>query len=162
MAIRYLKILLTTFIALLGLIYATQNMVNLDAAYGVISTVAGMEGHNYYTNSLGPAITSPFLIWMTIAIIIGSEYLVGLFAAKGAWDLWQARSGTAETFNKAKQFALLGGGMALFVWFGLFGVIGGAYFQMWQTELGQLSLEGAFQYGGASALATLFIYMKDE
>lgn len=162
MALRYLKILLAIFISLMGLVYATQNMFNLDSVFHVVSTVAGMEGHVYYPNTFGFAITSPFLIWVTIAIIIGSEYLVGLFAAKGAWDLWQARGGKGDVFQKAKSYALLAGGMALFVWYGLFGVIGGAFFQMWQTELGQLSLEGAFQYGGATALAALFIYLKDE
>ena len=47
------------------------------------------------------------------------------------------------------------------VWFGLFGVIGGAYFQMWQTEIGALSLEGAFQYAGMSGIVLLFVNMAD-
>lgn len=162
MAIRYLKILLTVFISLLGLVYATQNMVNLDTVFAVVSTVASMEGHEYYTHSFGPAVTSPVLIWAIIAVIIGSEYLVGIFAAKGAFEMWQARAAKGEKFQKAKNFALLGGGMALFVWFGLFAVIGGAYFQMWQTELGAMSLEGAFQFAGSAGLATLFIHMKDD
>ena len=162
MALRYLKILLTIFISLLGFFYATQNMVNLDAVYMFVSTIFSMGGHSAYPNSFGPAISSDFLVYLAMAVIIGAEYLVGLLAAKGAWDLWQVRAAKADAFNKAKQYALLGGGMALVVWFGFFAVLGGAYFQMWQTELGSLSLEGSFQFAGSAGLATLFIHMKDE
>ena len=148
--------------SLVGIFYATQIIVNFDAAYGVISTVASMEGHNYYPNAFGPAITSPFLIYITLALIIAGEYLVGLLAAKGAMDMWQARAAKTEAFNAAKKFAILGAGMALVIWFGFFTVIGGAYFQMWQTDLGNSSLEGAFQLVGSIGLVLLFINMKDE
>ncbi len=162
MALRYLKIILTIFISLFGLFYATQNMVNLDAVFVFVSQVASMGGHSYYPNSFGPGLTGDFLIYLTMAIIIGSEYAVGVLAGKGAFDLWKVRAAKAEIFNKAKTFALLGGGMALFVWFGLFAVIGGAYFQMWQTELGQGSLRDAFSFVGGAGLVTLFIGMRDE
>lgn len=162
MAIRMLKIVLTIFVSLFGFFYATQNMVNLDAAYGVISTVAGMEGHNYYPNAFGPAIASPLLIYLFMAVIIAGEYAIGVLAAKGALDMWKARAAKANAFNAAKKFAILGAGMALVVWYGFFTVIGGAYFQMWQTELGNMSLEGAFQFVGSTGLVLLFINMKDD
>ena len=162
MEARYLKIIFVVFVAVLALLYATQNIVNLGVAYQVIASVVGMENHEYYSSSLGPAITSPILIWLTTGIIILLEYAAGLLAAKGAWDLWQARGASGPEFNAAKKYALLGCGTGVIVWFGLFGVIGGAYFQMWQTELGANSLEGAFQYFGACALVLLFLNMKDE
>ena len=162
MAIRILKIVLTIFVSLLGFFYATQNMFNLDTAYSVISTVASMEGHNFYTNAFGPAVTSPLLIYLFMAVIIASEYAIGVLAAKGALDMWRARAAKTDIFNAAKKFAILGAGMALVVWYGFFTVFGGAYFQFWQTELGQLSLEGAFQYLGSTGLVLLFINMKDE
>ncbi len=162
MAIRMLKIVLTIFVSLLGIFYATQNIVNFDTVYGFISAVASMEGANFYTNAFGPAITSPLLIYITMALIIAGEYLVGLLAAKGAMDMWKARAAKADAFNAAKKFAILGAGMALVVWFGFFTVIGGAYFQMWQTDLGSSSLEGAFQLVGSIGLVLLFINMKDE
>ncbi len=137
-------------------------MVNLEAAYYFVATVAGMEGHTFYPNSFGPAITSPALVWLVLAGIILGEYLTGFLAAKGAFDMWQARAAKADAFNKSKMFAVLGSGMALIVWFGLFTVIGGAYFQMWQTEMGQASLEGAFQFVGSAGIVLLFIYMKDD
>jgi predicted small integral membrane protein len=35
--------------------------------------------------------------------------------------------------------------------------LGGAYFQMWQTEGGGNSLEGAFMYAVSSAVVLLFV-----
>ena len=162
MEIRYLKILLVIFVSLIGLLNATQNMVNLDAAYYFVATVAGMEGHTFYPNHLGPGFQNSFLVWAVLAGIILGEYLVGFLAAKGAWDMWQARAEAAAKFQKAKKFAVLGCAMALIVWYGLFTVIGGAYFQMWQTELGLASLEGAFQYAATTGIVLLFIHMKDD
>ncbi len=90
MIIRYLKIDFVIFISLLCLFYATQNVVNLEACYGAFAYVMGNLGHETYPSSFGPAITSPILIWMTLALVVGLEYAAGLFAAKGAWDMWTA------------------------------------------------------------------------
>ena len=162
MAIRYLKILLTIFISLFGFFYATQNMVNLDVVFAVISDVASMHERPYYPNAFGPAVTSPALIYFIITVIIACEYSVGFLAAKGAFDMWKTKGAKGDVFNKAKKFAILGGGMAMVVWYGFFTVIGGAYFQFWQSTLGDLSLTGATQYVLTTGLVTMFIYMKDE
>lgn len=44
---------------------------------------------------------------------------------------------------------------------GLFGVVGGAMFQMWQTTGGSGSLTGAFQYFGSLSLVALFVAMPE-
>ena len=162
MAIRYLKIALVAFVALMALLFAAQNVVNLGVAYQVTGSVVGMENHAYYPDSLGPAITSPFLIWLTVAVIILSEFTAGIVAAKGTWDLWAARRAPAGDFNAAKTFALLGCGIGVLIWFGLFAVIAGAYFQMWQTELGGQSLNGAFQYFMGCGLVFLIVNASDN
>ena len=57
---------------------------------------------------------------------------------------------------------MLGCGTALVVWFGLFTAIGGAYFQMWQTELGNAALQGAFQFTASIGIVALFVNMADD
>ena len=147
---------------MLGLFYAIHNVVNLDEAYGFVQYVVGMENNEVYPSAMGPAFHSPFLIWMMLAIIILGESGAGLLAAKGAWDLWSTRKAPAAEFNAAKTYAVLGCGMAIVVWFGLFVVVGGAYFQMWQHELGAASLEGSFQAFGASGIVLLFVNAADD
>jgi len=159
--IRYLKICLVLFVALLCLMYASQNLVNLGAAYNFVADIVSMANQVVYPQSFGPAIHSPALVWIILCIIITLEIAAGLLAAKGAFDLWQARNADAETFNNAKTFAILGAGMAVVVWFGLFSAIGGAYFQMWQTELGSGALQGAFQYAVLNGIVLIFINAAD-
>jgi predicted small integral membrane protein len=162
MNIRLLKVILVISIALLCLFYAAQNVVNIGVAKAVVGTVMSMEGHDYYPASFGPAVTSPLLIAMTTWLIIALEIAAGVLAAWGAWDMWKERKSDAFVFNASKKRALLGTGIGVFVWLGLFGAIGGAYFQMWQTDLGSMSLEGAFQYTMMCGLVLLFVNQPDE
>ena len=48
------------------------------------------------------------------------------------------------------------------VWFGGFIVIGGALFQMWQTQIGGGSFDDAFTYAVTGGLVLLFIVQRDE
>jgi len=162
MAIRYLKIMLVIFVALLCVTYAAQNVANLDKAYTFVASAAGMQDHAAYPSSFGPAVRTAPLVWAALTVIILGEFAAGLLAAKGVWDLWAARRAPAAGFNAAKTYALLGCGGALLVWFGLFGAIGGAYFQMWQTPLGSASLEGAFQFAAQIGIVMLFVNMADS
>ena len=162
MAIRYLKIVLLAFIALLCLMYGGQNLVNLDAAYQAVGYVLRMDEHTVYPASFGPAIHSPALTWLALAMIISTELGAGIVTAKGCLDLWAARAAPANTFNARKTWALFGCGLGIVVWLGFFSVIGGAYFQMWQTQAGALSLQGAFQYTAICAFVLLFVNATDR
>lgn len=162
MAGRYLKAAFVLFIGIMALVYALQNIVNIKGAYGVVGAVLGMENHEYYASSIAPAITSAALVWLAVATIIASEITAGVLALLGSWKLWQARNAPAAEFNAAKTFALLGCGLGVIIWMGFFGSVGAAWFQMWQTELGAMSLGGAFQNAVYCALVLIFVNMKDE
>jgi predicted small integral membrane protein len=162
MAIRYLKIALIVVVALQGLVFALQNIANLDAAFQAVAYSVGRADHAVYPESIGPTVTSPWLVWAFLSLILAGEFSVAGVAGTGAWKLWSARGEDAETFNRAKDTAILGCGLAMLVWFGGFSVIAGALFNMWQTTAGGLSLEGAFQYAGLGALIALFVNMTDH
>lgn len=161
MSIRYIKILLVVFASLLCLSYATQNVANLDAAFAAVGYVMGMQDHVVYPASFMPAVQSPALVWAALALVIALEFTAGLLIAKGAFDMWSVRRGDAVAFDAAKRLALVGTGVGMLVWMGLFGVVGGAVFQMWQTPAGAASLEGAFQFFGSMALVALFIALPE-
>ncbi len=162
MAIRYLKVVLVVFVSLLCLIYAAQNVANLDACYQAFAYVMGRVDHQIYPDSIFPAIQNPAMTWLMLVVIVGLEFSAGLLAAKGAWDLWCARKLPAADFNGAKTFALVGCGMGIVVWFGLFEVFGGALFQMWQTEIGGESMDDAFQFFAACAFIFLIVNSDDS
>lgn len=161
MSVRLIKIILVLIISLQALVYATQNMVNLDAAYATVAYVISNKDHAAYPNSFTPAITNPILIWIAVATIIAVEYAAGLMAAKGTLDLWQKRKASADEFNAAKTNALWGAGLTVVVWLGLFGVIANGVFQMWQTEIGVGSSSDAFKFFVSGGLVLIFVNMTD-
>lgn len=142
--------------------YAAQNLVNLLPAFNAVFDAASMGNHVVYPRSFGPAIDSPILIRIILATIIVLEIAAGVLAAKGAMDLWKTRRADAAEFNNAKTFALLGCGAAFVVWFGLFSTVGGAYFQMWQTDFGAAALQSAFQYAVLNGIVLLFVNAADS
>ncbi len=162
MAVRYLKIVFVALISLLCLFYGTQNVFNLDACHQAFAYVLGAIDHQIYPDQVIPAIQNPAIIWFALIIVVGLEFTAGLCAAKGAWDLWGARKAPAETFNAAKTYALVGCGLGIVIWLGMFAVLGGALFIMWQTDVGSGSLEGAFQFFGACALIFIIVNTADD
>jgi predicted small integral membrane protein len=159
---RILKSLLVLFIGLHGLIYALQNIANPVAAHAAIGYVLSNTGHQVYTNTMFFAVTSPVIHWLALALVVAGELAIGFFGIKGAWQMFAARKGTAEQFHAAKQAGVWAAGLALLVWFGFFMTFGAAFFQMWQTEIGAGSMEGAFMYSMASAITMLFVSLTDD
>lgn len=162
MAVRILKVVLVLFVGLQGLLYVAGNLSNWDAGLGAVSYVIGMDEHEIYPNHIFPSITNTVLVTIGFLTILTGEFLVGILSLKGAWDLWQARAGSASEFNAAKTFAVLGTGMGLVVWFGGFIVLGGALFQMWQTAIGSGSFDDAFVFAGTSGIVLLFVNAPDS
>jgi predicted small integral membrane protein len=158
---RYIKIALAAFASLFCIFYAIQNMANLGPAEWFVGTMAGMEGHEAYPNTFGFAVTSPALVKLMLWIIILLELAAGILAGKGAWDMFSARNAGSEAFNSAKSFALAGTGLAVIVWFGIFGAFGGAFFQMWQVEAGVNALRDAAFFALQNGVVWLMIRSDD-
>jgi len=159
---RVIKISLAAFVALFCVFYALQNIVNLQAAHGFVAYVASMADHVPYPAHLGPPITAPALTWTMLLIIIALELGAGLLAAKGAYDMFTSRNAPADDFNAAKSLAVAGCGVGIIVWFGLFGAIGGPYFQMWQTEAGLNALRDASMFSIQLGIVLLILSQKDD
>lgn len=160
--IRWLKIVLIVFVALQGLFYALQNLVNLHAAHDFVSNVLSMANHTVYPAHFGPPLSAAPLTWTALIIIVAGEFAVGLLGLKGAYDMFASRRAPAAVFDHAKRYAIVACGVAVALWFGLFMVIGGAYFQMWQTPEGFNAFHGAFIYAAISALVMLFVAGRDD
>jgi predicted small integral membrane protein len=63
----------------------------------------------------------------------------------GAVALWRVRLSSADASNKAKVYAIAAATLAFLVWFLGFVVVGGEWFEMWQSKIwnGQ---EAAFRF----------------
>lgn len=159
---RILKSLLVFFIGLHALLYALQNIANPNEAAGALQYVMSGAEHQAYPDTMFFYSSLSTAAWAGLILVLAGEFAVAFFGIKGGWDLFAARNGSAEQFHAAKSAGLWATGLALLLWFGLFMAFGGAFFQMWQTEIGSGSLADAFHFATISTLTMLFVYLTDD
>lgn len=148
---------LVAFLALHHLIYAVQNLFNIDQAYSYVEAVFGQAEAPFYPRSMMPPIRQPLLLWVALIVIIAAEFAAGLALGTGAVQMFLASGGSPADFAAATEWALIGCGIALLIWFGLFLTIGAAVFQMWQTQLGQGAMADAYRNGMFAGLVMLIL-----
>ena len=90
---RNFKTLLVSLIGLTALMYALQNLANIDA----------MREHVGATNSASFSSTAS---WTGFALMTLVQLAIAAVAFKGARDLFAARNGSAEEFKEAKSAAV--------------------------------------------------------
>ena len=161
-ATRLLKSVLVTLIGLHALFYALQNIANLAAAQGALAYVMSGTDQTVYPATLFFKSDLSALHWAALIAVLAGEFAVASLGLKGGWDLFQARNADSTTFHAAKRYGVLAAGMALITWFGLFMTFGAAFFQMWQTEIGGGSMEGAFMYASISVLTILYVCLTPD
>jgi len=147
---------LVLLLALHHLIYLMQNLINPKQAFDAVAAVFSQDQAPVYPRSIMPAIRHPVPIGIALALILALELAAGLLLAWGAIGMLGS-IGAPEEFAAAAQWAVLGCGVALALWFGLFLTIGAALFQMWQTQLGQGAMGDAFRSGTFSGLVLLLL-----
>jgi predicted small integral membrane protein len=94
------------------------------------------------------------------AAIIAAELATSVLCVAGSWRLFQARGTPAQQFNEAKALAIGGLVAGFTLYFFGFLVVGGEWFQMWQSQTwnGQ---EAAFRFAASFALVLIFVAMED-
>lgn len=160
--IRLLKSALVLFIGLHALFYVLQNIANLEAAHGALVYVMSGADHEVYPATFFFKSNNPAFAWAALVLVLVGEFAVSYFGIKGGWDLFRARGATAGEFHAAKSNGVKAAGLALLVWFGFFMSFGAAFFQMWQTQAGTGSMQGAFMYATASVVTMLFVCLTDD
>ena len=158
---RYLKISFVAALGAMALLYVIHNIMNMSDAYWAVGYVLSLENNEIFDANILPAIPAgaiPFAAW----IIFAFEIACGAICLLGAWRLWQARSADAAKFDAAKGTAKLGAGLSVIIWFGLFGAIGGAGYQMWQSEIGSGSLADAFKFSVWGLLVLIYLGQKED
>ena len=116
--------------------------------------------HGAYPDTLFFKTSNETLAWIALGLILILEFATGLLLIKGAFDMWQAR--LTSDFEQAKKWSQIGAAFGVLVWFGFFGVIGAAFFHMWQTQVGTGSMNGAFQFFVACSITLIVISMSDD
>lgn len=159
--LRSIKIIAALLIGLIGLLAFFNNLFNIQGAFSAVSVVIAAPEQPYY-KVIGPTFSAAWQGWLALLIIMAGELLVGLAGLAGAMRLWKNRGASPTDFQLAKSLALAGGAIGVFVWYGFFVIFGDLYFNMWQTEIGLGSVNGAFKYGTVCAVLMFIIAMRDD
>lgn len=158
--LRDVKILLVLLVALWGLIGAAGNFSHLDLVYEQVRGVTVMP--TMPPDAAPPWRTEhPVVVWLGVGVIIAGKLAATVFGGAGAAAMIGARRKDAETFQRAKTLALVGGALAVAALFGGFTVIGESLYLMFR-DAGHLKAgEGAFRYAGFIALIMIFVAQRD-
>lgn len=159
-AIRLVKTALVASTALFALLVAYNNLADYDTNYAFVRHTLSMDTIFPSSTLKGRAITSPTLWALGYWSIIAAEAATGLVLAYGAFRLARALRAPASVFAAAKPYVVVGVGLGFLVWFTGFMVVGGEWFQMWQSQTwnGQ---QAAFRFYVTLMAVGIFVSMKD-
>lgn len=160
MIIRLLKAALTLSLGVFALLVGLDNIADYETNFVFVQHVLSMDTTFPRNNLMWRSIGSDWVHHAAYAIIILSELAVGLACATGAWRIFVARAWPAKEFKAAKELAIAGLAGGFLLYFFGFLVIGGEWFQMWQSKTwnGQ---EAAFRFAAMFGVVMIFVALED-
>jgi predicted small integral membrane protein len=160
MIARLSKSVLTLMLGVFALLVGVDNIIDYGTNFAFVQHVLSMDTTFPGNALMWRAITSDWIHHAAYAVIIASELGVGVLCASGAWRIYQARGLPAPRFNAAKAAAIAGLAAGFALYFFGFLVVGGEWFQMWQSQTwnGQ---EAAFRFAASFGVVLIFVAMED-
>ncbi len=157
---RIVKVIMVGCLALFALLVTYDNLTDYDTNYAFVRHVLTMDTTFLGNALLDRRITSPTLWQAGYALIIAGEGLTGAVLALAAVVLDRRLLSDTAAFNRAKRFVYIGAGLGFLVWFFGFMVVGGEWFQMWQSAMwnGQ---EAAFRFYMTILAVLIFVNQPD-
>ncbi len=162
MAVRVVKILLILSAGVLCLLVGYNNVVDYGSNLMFVQHVMTMD-MTFPDNAVraSRALSDPRLHHIAYWVIIAAEFAIGVICIVGALRLLPVLRAPATEFNNAKTLAITGLAAGVGFWFMAFMVVGGEWFQMWQSQVwnGQ---QPAFRFIGSIGLIMIFVAMDDR
>lgn len=134
MLARLSKIGMVASLVLFTFIVTLNNILDYGANFTFVQHVLSMDTTFPDDPLRWRAITTPTLWHIAYALIIFGEGLTCLGLSLGVFQMARALHGPAPIFNAAKRQVHTGALMGFTVWFTGFMVIGGEWFNMWQSQ----------------------------
>ncbi|TIT22325.1 MAG: DUF2165 domain-containing protein [Mesorhizobium sp.] len=160
MTARFSKIVMCLCLAAFAFLVAFGNITDYGSNFAFVQHVLSMDTTFPGNALMYRSITTPALWTAGYWLIILGEALTCLLYLIAAWQLWQARNASGQTFNDAKKFAIIAATMGFLVWYFGFMVVGGEWFAMWQSSTwnGQ---EAAFKFYMTMLVVLVFVIQPD-
>src|SRR5271154_2685047 len=147
-------------LAFFALLVIFDNLTDYDTNYTFVRHVLTMDTTFPGNALLHRRIMSPTMWQAAYALIIAGEGLTGSVLGVAAVLLCRHLRSDAALFKRTKRFVHLGAGLGFLVWFFGFMVVGGEWFQMWQSAMwnGQ---EAAFRFYMTILVVLIFVNQPD-
>ena len=157
---RIAKVVMVASLAIFALIVTFDNLIDFDTNFEFVQHVLSMDTIHQGSALLYRRVTSPALWTAAYALIILGEGLTALALAVAAGVLLRDLRSDAGRFNRGKRFVHIGATLGFMVWFFGFMVIGGEWFQMWQSPTWNVQ-EAAFRFYMTILAVLIFVNQKD-
>jgi predicted small integral membrane protein len=157
---RIAKVVLVGSLAVFGLLVTFDNLTDYGTNYEFVRHVMSMDTTNQASALLYRRVTSPALWNAAYALIILGEGLTGLGLAAATIALLRRLRAPSARFGRAKRLVFVGAALGFLVWFFGFMVVGGEWFQMWQSAAwnGQ---QPAFRFYMTILAVLIFVNQSD-
>lgn len=158
-AIRLVQFTLTVLLSVHLLLIAATNITDYGVNFEFLRQVAGMED-TFSSQKAWRSVTNPFFLHPMYWIVLAAETLSGWLCALGARRMWINRFAPDNWYETGKRPAIYGALIALSLWFGVFLVVGGEWFLMWQSKTWN-ALPTAYSLSAIYGLALLILLKRD-
>ncbi len=164
---RIAKIIMVGSLALFAFIVAFDNITDYDTNFEFVRHVLSTDTMSsawtrYFPGStlLYRRVISSALWNFAYRLIIIGEGVTSLLLGIIAIALLRHLRSDGARFNRAKRFLFIGATLGFPVWFFGFMVVGGEWFQMWQSQKwnGQ---QGAFRFYLTTLAVLIFVNQED-
>jgi predicted small integral membrane protein len=158
---RIVKIMMVGSLAMFALIVTFDNITDYDTNFTFVRHVLSMDTIFPGSILLYRRVTSPALWSIGYQIIILGEGMTCLAFGTAAMVLLRHLRSDGARFNRAKRLVFIGAALGFLVWFFGFMVIGGEWFQMWQSHAWNCQ-ESAFRFYVTILGVLIFVNQRDE
>ncbi|GLK82959.1 DUF2165 family protein [Ancylobacter defluvii] len=157
--VRLTKSFMVAALAAFALLVAYNNVADWGANYAFVQHVLSMDTTFPGNPLTGRAVTDPALWRAAYVAIIAAEAGVGVVLGSAALRMLLALR-DEDRFARAKIGVVAGVGLGFALWFFGFMVVGGEYFQMWQSSTwnGQ---ESAFRFYMTMLAVVIFVSLPE-
>ena len=157
---RIAKIVMVASLALFAFIVTFDNITDYDTNFELVRHVLSMDAISPGSTLLYRRVMSPTLWNFAYWLIIIGEGITSLALGIAALALLRHLRSDGARFNRAKRFVFIGATLGFLVWFFGFMVVGGEWFQMWQSQKwnGQ---QGAFRFYLTILAVLIFVNQED-
>lgn len=131
---RIAKIVMVACLATFAFIVTLDNLIDYGTNFEFVRHVLSMDTTFPGNELLYRRLTSPALWNAAYCLIIFGEGLTALSLGIAAIALLRNLRASAPRFNRAKGFLFIGATLGFLVWFLGFMVVGGEWFEMWQSS----------------------------